>query len=107
MRLTAFFPVLCCTIALILSFLCLFAGHKKGFMEDYHLLTLNTSRLGEGVVNNVFSSESSSSGGSFLSNIVPNSVSDLGGRLGDKVNGQINDLVGAATERLGIEVVLD
>jgi len=40
MRLTALVPVLCCIVALILSFLCLFAGHKQSFMEDYHLLTV-------------------------------------------------------------------
>jgi hypothetical protein len=40
MRLTALVPVLCCTAALILSFLCLFAGHKESFMEDYHIMTV-------------------------------------------------------------------
>lgn len=41
MRPTAIIPALCCAVALVLSFLCLFAGHKKDFMEDYHLLTVS------------------------------------------------------------------
>jgi hypothetical protein len=44
MRPTALIPAVCCTVALILSFLCLFAGHKQSFMEDYHLLTVTTPR---------------------------------------------------------------
>jgi hypothetical protein len=40
MRLTALIPMVCCAAALILSFLCLFAGHKEAFMEDYHLMTV-------------------------------------------------------------------
>jgi hypothetical protein len=40
MRPTALIPALCCIAALVLSFLCLFAGSKKNFMEDYHILTV-------------------------------------------------------------------
>jgi hypothetical protein len=40
MRPTALIPAVCCIAALILSFLCLFAGHKQSFMEDYHLMTV-------------------------------------------------------------------
>ncbi|KYG41320.1 hypothetical protein M433DRAFT_29662, partial [Acidomyces richmondensis BFW] len=32
-------------IATTLSFICIFAGHKPGYLEDYALLTLNTSRI--------------------------------------------------------------
>lgn len=89
MRPTALIPVLCCTAALILSFLCLFAGHKKGFMEDYSLLTLNTSMLGETLLD-----ENRSSDNPILNllNEIPNQVSE-----------EINDRIGEVTERLGIE----
>jgi hypothetical protein len=59
MRFIAILPVLCCTAALILSFLCLFAGHKKGFMEDYSLLTLNTSAVGQNLVSSATSDSDS------------------------------------------------
>ncbi|KAK0872226.1 hypothetical protein LTS02_001415 [Friedmanniomyces endolithicus] len=51
MRLPALIPVLLCAAALVLSFLCLFAGSKRGFMDDYSILTLNTSRIGASFLN--------------------------------------------------------
>lgn len=89
MRPTALIPVLCCTAALILSFLCLFAGHKKGFMENYHLITLNTSAIGETLLDGSSSSDSTIQN---LLNEIPDSISD-----------SINDRIGEVAERLGIE----
>jgi general stress protein CsbA len=40
MRILAVLPTVFCTVALVLSFLCLFAGSKKGFMEDYAIVTV-------------------------------------------------------------------
>lgn len=51
MRLAALIPVLLCTAALVLSFLCLFAGSSKNFMEEYSIVTLNTSRIGQSLFN--------------------------------------------------------
>ncbi|KAF1951837.1 integral membrane protein-like protein [Byssothecium circinans] len=90
MRPLAILPIVCTAVALILSFLCLFAGHKKSFMEDYHILTLNTSRLGEGLVNGTLSSSSNPL--SPLWNMVPDSIQD-----------NVEEAAGVATERLGIE----
>jgi hypothetical protein len=84
MRLTALIPALCCTAALILSFLCLFAGHKRAFMEDYSLLTLNTSAIGQ----TLLTSSSSSS----LLNLLPSSIT----------NG-INSEIGEIRQKLGVE----
>lgn len=89
MRLTAIIPALCCAAALILSFLCLFAGHKQGFMEDYSLLTLNTSRLGETLLDE---NRTSSNPILNLLNEIPNEISS-----------RINDKIGEVTSRLGIE----
>jgi hypothetical protein len=91
MRLIALLPVLCCTAALILSFLCLFAGHKKGFMEDYSLLTLNTSMIGETIINETRSTDTSNP----LTNLL-NSIENTGSSI-------INDAIGEATQALGIE----
>ncbi|KAJ4307841.1 hypothetical protein N0V94_009592 [Neodidymelliopsis sp. IMI 364377] len=89
MRPTALIPALCCVAALILSFLCLFAGHKRGFMEDYHLLTLNTSLVGQTLLD-----ENSSSSNPLLNllNEIPNSIAST-----------INDKIGEVTEELGIQ----
>lgn len=43
MRFSALIPVLLTTAALILTFLCIFAGSKQGFMEDYAIVTVSTS----------------------------------------------------------------
>lgn len=50
MRCLAVIPILLCAASLVLTFLCLFAGRNKGFMEDYAVLTLNTSRIGQNVL---------------------------------------------------------
>ena len=54
MRFLVTLPFLCYVAAMVLSFLCLFAGHKKGFMEDHTIVRLNTSSLGYNLVDNVF-----------------------------------------------------
>ncbi|KAF1989723.1 hypothetical protein K402DRAFT_390691 [Aulographum hederae CBS 113979] len=51
MRLAAIIPILLCIGSLVLSFLVIFAGYKKGFMEDYQVLTLNTSQIGSQLFN--------------------------------------------------------
>ncbi|KAH6638176.1 actin cortical patch SUR7/pH-response regulator pali [Boeremia exigua] len=91
MRFTALLPVLCCTVALILSFLCLFAGHKKDFMEDYHLISLNTSMIGETIINETRSTDTSNP----ITNLL-NSISNTGSEI-------VNDAIGEVTQRLGIE----
>jgi len=40
MRFSALLPVVLCLGALVLSFLCLFAGSSKGFMDSYDLVTV-------------------------------------------------------------------
>ncbi|KAG9188501.1 hypothetical protein G6011_02424 [Alternaria panax] len=94
MRFIAILPVLCCTTALILSFLCLFAGHKKGFMEDYSLLTLNTSAIGQNLISSA-SSDSDSTLSSIV-NLIPDSITD-------SVTNEINEQIDKLRERIGVE----
>jgi len=94
MRFLALLPVLCCTAALILSFLCLFAGHKKGFMEDYSLMTLNTSAVGENLISQASSDSDSTL--SSLWNLIPDSITD-------GVTDEINEQIDQFRERVGIE----
>jgi len=41
MRVSALLPLACSMVAFILGMLCLFAGHKPGFMEDYHIVSVS------------------------------------------------------------------
>jgi general stress protein CsbA len=45
MRLLAIVPLVLSVAALILSFLCLFAGSKKGFLEEYAIVTVGSFSL--------------------------------------------------------------
>lgn len=49
-RILAIFPIIATGIALLLALLCVYAGHKPGYMEHYALFTLNVSRVGENVL---------------------------------------------------------
>lgn len=50
MKLLIALPVVLSTAAFILSLLSLLAGYKDSFMEDYNIMTLNTSQLGQQAV---------------------------------------------------------
>ncbi|KAL9535518.1 hypothetical protein SMMN14_00318 [Sphaerulina musiva] len=87
MRLLALLPIALCITSLVLAFLCLFAGSRRGFMEDYAILTLNTSRLGQ----NIFNTTESSSNPlvNFLDNIsntieseIQDGITDVAQQLG-------------------------
>lgn len=41
-RLVVIFPLLLAIVSFVLAMLCLFAGHKKGFMEDYAIVRVST-----------------------------------------------------------------
>ncbi|KAF2750677.1 integral membrane protein-like protein [Sporormia fimetaria CBS 119925] len=88
MRLTAIFPILCLLGALVLSFLCLFAGSKQSFLPSYDLLTLNTSRIGSNLV-----SENSP--------IEP--LQDIFSALPDAINEEISQRADALASRLGVD----
>lgn len=47
MRAFAFISILLSLVALILSMLCLFAGHTRGFIEDGQILTITISPVGK------------------------------------------------------------
>ena len=58
MRCSALIPIIFIAASFVLTFLCLFAGRHEGFMEDYAVLTLNTSRIGQNVLQTLASSNS-------------------------------------------------
>lgn len=83
MRFIAILPVLLVLISLILTFLCIFAGSSRGFMEDYALLTLNTSRFGE-----QFLATASNSGdsGNPITNLLNNITNSIETGIDDEIN---------------------
>ncbi|GAM91431.1 hypothetical protein ANO11243_094810 [Dothideomycetidae sp. 11243] len=52
MRPSAIVPIILSLGALVLSFLCLFAGSKTTFLANAPIITLNTSEFGSGALNN-------------------------------------------------------
>lgn len=80
MRLSSLLSLLCATAALILTFLCLFAGSSKTFLSSGDLLTVNMSRLGHGV-GDIFNTTDGNGG--LLSNFVNSVEGDLNKLLDD------------------------
>ncbi|EDO00622.1 hypothetical protein SS1G_14492 [Sclerotinia sclerotiorum 1980 UF-70] len=99
----------CSIITFVLGMLCIFAGSKPGFMEDYHIIALNTSGIGQDLIPTPSAGSSStptsiSPGGivSSISNLIPrepgigdniaNALGDIGNEIADKL-----------AEKLGIQ----
>lgn len=101
----------CAIVAFILGMLCLFAGHKPGFMEEYHIVTLNTSTLGHNLLPTTTTSgstpTSTSSGiGSFFSNLAHNVTSiaeNVTNTIEGDLGGIINDVADKLAKELGIK----
>ncbi|KAK5681032.1 hypothetical protein LTS10_006792 [Elasticomyces elasticus] len=89
MRFLALVPVLLSGAALVLTLLCLFAGSKQGFMEDYAIVTLNTSRIGASLLNTT-SSGSSNPIISYIDNVT------------NSIESEINDGLASFARDLGL-----
>jgi len=89
MRWSSVITLLCSAGALILSFLCLFAGSSQSFLQNGDLLTLNMSRLGYG---STF--DTTDGDGSYLDTLINNAESD--------VNDLINDVATDIVSQLNI-----
>lgn len=88
MRLFGFVPILLTAAALVLTFLCLFAGHQQGVLEHYQVLTVNVSQIGEQVFLQIAEGDST--------------VQQLLGALPDNVQSAIAQGVNTAAQQLGI-----
>ncbi|KAH8590546.1 actin cortical patch SUR7/pH-response regulator pali [Bisporella sp. PMI_857] len=105
MRPLALLPLACSIVAFVLGILCLFAGHKPGFMEDYHLVSLNTSMLGHVLVDvpsatTSGAAPSATSIGSWLENTAKN----LTNEISDKVEEELNEIIGDLADKLAEEL---
>ncbi|KAF5615797.1 hypothetical protein F52700_13233 [Fusarium sp. NRRL 52700] len=90
-------PLVLSMVAFILSMLCLFAGHKEGFMEEYSVARLNTSMIGHNVLDtdsDASSNDSDEDDGFF------GKVTDKWNEVKDDVKGKINDITGDVADKL-------
>ena len=113
MRLTAIFPVICIGIALILSFLALFAGTNHDMLETYDLLTLNTSRIGYDFfkthLNPPKPSATPSSSGNVFDQLIHNATAKVDGvtaKIEEKVEQEIQENLDKAYHSLARDLGL-
>ncbi|PQE21436.1 SUR7 protein [Rutstroemia sp. NJR-2017a BBW] len=90
--------------------LCLFAGHKPGFMEDYDIVTLNTSDVGANLIptstSGIIPTTTSGIGGviSGLSSLLPRAPEPgLGDDIENALGALADDVTDAIAKELGIK----
>ncbi|PBP17103.1 hypothetical protein BUE80_DR011975 [Diplocarpon rosae] len=111
MRLTALFPLACAIVGFVLSMLCLFAGSKKGYLEDYHIVTLNTSSLGQVLLESDSTATATSATATATSVVgeigawlegVQDNVTDAVDDVEDEFNDLVSDVADKLSQELGI-----
>lgn len=106
MRLTAIFPLLCTLVTFILSLLCIFAGSKKGYIEQADILTVSPRNT----ASHVSASESLTSyavqlNTSMLGRLTLNtskSSSSLLNSIKNSIKAEVNDLIADVARELNI-----
>lgn len=83
-------------VAFILSMLCLFAGHKEGFMEEYSVARLNTSMIGR----NVLDVDDSASTSEKEDDGIFGKISGKWDDVKNDIKGKINDVTGDIADEL-------
>lgn len=91
MRLLILIPLFLSIPAFVLSLLSLLAGYKQGFLEDYNVLTFNTSTLGRSTVESIVNGSSTTS--------LPPAVQSAAAGLTSALTNSIGD---SLAEQLGI-----
>ncbi|CZR62557.1 uncharacterized protein PAC_12454 [Phialocephala subalpina] len=100
MRFSALFPMVCAVVAFVLSMLCLFAGHKPGFMEDYHIITLNTSTLGHELIPTATTSSTPTATATSISSW----FSNLAHNVTNEIEGDLDSIIGDVADKLAKEL---
>ncbi|KAL3428457.1 SUR7 protein [Phlyctema vagabunda] len=106
MRFSALLPLLFAIAAFILSMLCLFAGHKEGFMEDYDIIRLNTSRLGYAQAEATATSSAGAAATSFSSSLGA-WIDGIEDDITDSIDGAIDDAQDAIADKLAEELGIE
>ncbi|KAF5670879.1 hypothetical protein FHETE_4327 [Fusarium heterosporum] len=97
-RFFVLFPMVLSMVAFILSMLCLFAGHKEGFMEEYSVARLNTSMIGHNLLDiddSASTNDNKDDDGGFF-----DKVTDKWHEVKDDIKGKINDITGDIADEL-------
>ncbi|KAL6836631.1 actin cortical patch SUR7/pH-response regulator pali [Trichoderma sp. SZMC 28015] len=103
LRFAVLIPLIFSFVAFVLTNLTLFAGSKKGFMEEYAVVRINTTMLGQ----NILSSDEKSSNdddddGESLWDQFTDGLDDLGDAAKGKINDIAGDIIGDIADELGI-----
>lgn len=106
MKLLIALPLVLSTAAFILSLLSLLAGYKQGFMEDYNLLTLNTSALGQQAIQQIASGQSPTptTGGSEIGSIIASATALLPSSLSSEASSILGQVGSSVAEQLSDEL---
>jgi len=104
MRLTALIPLIFAIIAFVVGILCLLAGYKTDFMQNYDIIALNTSGLGQNIFDTTSSSTAPSSTASSVSSLLENLGEDVVETIENKVGDAANNVLGHIADRLATEL---
>lgn len=106
MRFLVLIPLILSFVAFVLANLALFAGHQQGFMEDYAVIRLNTSQLGQDMFKNGKSHSSNDDkdddGDESIFDKLKDKVHDIKDDAKDKLGDIANDIIANIAEDLGI-----
>ncbi|RKF83424.1 putative sur7 protein [Golovinomyces cichoracearum] len=91
-------PLSCAVAGMVLSFLLIFAGNKPGFMEEYQIVTLNTSTLGHDLLPKMPKTNSPIP----ISTPFDELYSSASG-ITDQVDGILNNVIDDLSRSLGIQ----
>ncbi|KAG9936736.1 hypothetical protein KCV05_g1338, partial [Aureobasidium melanogenum] len=92
LRPTASIPVIFGLAAFVLTMLCIFAGSKSDFMQDYSIVTLNTSRIGTNIFNATTGSSDSDS----------NIFESIWDNLPSSIDSSLNSDIKSLAQELGV-----
>ncbi|UNI21846.1 hypothetical protein JDV02_007798 [Purpureocillium takamizusanense] len=92
-------PLVLALVSFVLTSLTLFAGQKKGFMEDYAVVRLNTSMVGHNVLNK---SDKSKGGDDGVLGSVKGWIDDKKDAAKDKINDVTGNVADKLAGKLGI-----
>jgi hypothetical protein len=88
-------------VSFVLTILALLAGHQKGFMEDYHVITFNTSTLGQNYLANLAKGGSSSTTTSAATTTTATPTSTTSKGLLGGIGGMFSSIEASATAVIG------
>lgn len=108
LRWAAILPILTFAGALILSFLCVYAGSRPGFLESYDLLQVNTSRIAVNISlferHNDTASPSTCKSGIFcsLKNNITSEIHNLTSEIEENIESALNNRLESIARDLGL-----